>query len=187
MDRTGVERIEKMITEEVGKRFAGAPVQRVMLLQYGDEPVIEPGELLLQIILESGASKKEREQALRAFEDAHDDALQQFRDDLRVKLPEMRRLQVCTSGDDRSGPRMQLGGPPASSLEARALAGPDLTPVMARLGPVDLETLDTLITAGIVASRADGVRWALAKIRDRPAYGRLRERAREIKELEAQF
>ena len=42
---------------------------------------------------------------------------------------------------------------------------------MARLRPVDLETLDALITAGIVANRAEGLRWALARIRERPATG----------------
>jgi Arc/MetJ-type ribon-helix-helix transcriptional regulator len=63
----------------------------------------------------------------------------------------------------------------------------ELTPVMARLGPVDLETLDALITAGIAANRAEAVRWALARIRERPAYEQLRERIREIDELKAQF
>ena len=63
---------------------------------------------------------------------------------------------------------MVLGGGPRGSLEARAAEGGELTPVMARLGPVDLETLDALITAGIAASRAEAVRWALARIRERP-------------------
>jgi Arc/MetJ-type ribon-helix-helix transcriptional regulator len=58
---------------------------------------------------------------------------------------------------------------------------------MARLGPIDLETLDTLITAGIASNRADAVRWTLARIRERPAYERLRARAQEIEELKAQF
>jgi hypothetical protein len=58
---------------------------------------------------------------------------------------------------------------------------------MARLGPVDLETLDALITAGIAGNRADAVRWALARIRERPAYEQLRAKAREIEELKAQF
>ena len=62
-----------------------------------------------------------------------------------------------------------------------------LTPVMARLGQEDLETVDTLITAGIAGNRAEAVRWALAQIRERPAYARLRERAREIEDLKAQF
>ena len=73
------------------------------------------------------------------------------------------------------------------SLEARALAGGELTPVMARLGPTDLETLDTLITAGIASNRADAVRWALARIRERPAYAQLQAKAREIDELKQQF
>ncbi len=63
----------------------------------------------------------------------------------------------------------------------------ELTPVMARLGPVDLETLDTLITAGFAANRAQAVRWALARIRERPAYAQLHDRAREIEELRSQF
>jgi hypothetical protein len=63
----------------------------------------------------------------------------------------------------------------------------DLTPVMARLGAEDLETLDTLITAGIAPNRAQAVRWALARIRERPAYAQLRDRAREIEALKSQF
>ena len=44
-----------------------------------------------------------------------------------------------------------------------------------------------LITAGIAANRAQAVRWALARIRERPAYAQLRERAREIEDLKSQF
>ena len=58
---------------------------------------------------------------------------------------------------------------------------------MARLGQEDLETLDTLITAGIASSRAEAVRWALARIRERPAYEELRAHTRQIEELKAQF
>jgi hypothetical protein len=69
---------------------------------------------------------------------------------------------------------------------ARSGGGP-LTAVMARLGPADLETLDILITAGIAPTRAEAVRWALARIRDRPAYQRLLERTRELEEIKSQF
>ena len=58
---------------------------------------------------------------------------------------------------------------------------------MARLGPVDLETVDALITAGIAANRAEALRWVLARIRERPAYAKLSERARELEELKVQF
>ena len=82
---------------------------------------------------------------------------------------------------------MVLGGRRLDSLAARVAEGGELTPVMARLGRVDLETLDALITAGIASSRAEAVRWALARIRERPAYAQLRERAREIERLKTEF
>ncbi len=186
MERVALEHIEVMITEEVTKRFPGAPVQRVVLLQYGDDPTVEPGELMIRVILESPDGKVEREQTLEAFHQAHRAAIEQFREDLDSKLPEARRLEFLTAGEGHHGPGIRLHRP-GRSLEARALAGGDLTPVMARLGPADLETLDTLITAGIAPNRAEAVRWALARIRERPAYGKLRDRAREIEELKAQF
>ena len=46
--------------------------------------------------------------------------------------------------------------------------------------------LDALITTGTTASRA-AVGWVLARIRERPAYARLSERARELDELKARF
>jgi Arc/MetJ-type ribon-helix-helix transcriptional regulator len=61
------------------------------------------------------------------------------------------------------------------------------TPVMIRLTAAELETVDTLIAAGIASSRAEAVRWALARIRERPAYERLRSRALEIEMLKAEF
>lgn len=187
MDRAAMDHLEQQIDGEVKKRFPGGAVQRVAVLQYGDDPVIEPGELLVRVVLEAAEGREGQEQALRAFEAAHGPAIKQFRRDLSAQLPEAGRLEFRASGDTGEGPRMVLGGRPRGSLEARAAEGGELTPVMARLGPVDLETLDALITAGIAASRAEAVRWALARIRERPAYAQLRERAREIEKLKTEF
>jgi hypothetical protein len=186
MDRAAMDHLEQRIDEEAKKRFPGGAMQRVAVLQYGDNPVIEPGELLVRVVLEAAEGREGQEHALRAFEDAHGPAIKQFRHDLSAQLPEAGRLEFRTSGDI-DGPRMVLGGRPRGSLEARALEGRDLTPVMARLGAEDLETLDALITAGIASSRAEAVRWALARIRERPAYAQLRERALEINRLKTEF
>jgi Arc/MetJ-type ribon-helix-helix transcriptional regulator len=51
--------------------------------------------------------------------------------------------------------------------------------VVAHLGPAALETLDALITAGIVASRSECTRWALARVREQSAYAKLSEQARK--------
>jgi hypothetical protein len=66
---------------------------------------------------------------------------------------------------------------------ARDEAPDDLTPVMVRLGAADLATVDTLITAGVVNSRAGGLRWALSRLREHPAYARLQQQADENDEL----
>ncbi len=187
MDQATIERLEQQLGEEVTRRFPGSAVQRVKVLQYGDEPMIEPGELLVRLILEAAEGEKGQEQALHAFEEAHDEAFKQFRKDLSAELPNVWRLEVLTSSDTGHGPRMMLGGRRLDSLAARAAEGGELTPVMSRLGRVDLETLDALITAGIASSRAEAVRWALARIRERPAYAQLRERAREIERLKTEF
>jgi len=55
------------------------------------------------------------------------------------------------------------------------------------LGRSGLETLDTLIMAGIADTRAEAIGWALARIHERPAYERLRERVREIDQLRRDF
>jgi hypothetical protein len=187
MEQVALERLEQQIGDELNRRFPGGAVQRVKVLQYGDEPMIEPGELLVRLIVEAAEGPKGQEQALHAFEEAHDEAFKQFRKDLSAELPNVWRMEVLTSSDTGDGPRMVLGGRRLDSLAARAAEGGDLTPVMARLGRMDLETLDALITAGIASSRAEAVRWALARIRERPAYGQLRERAREIERLKTEF
>ncbi len=66
-------------------------------------------------------------------------------------------------------------------LTARATAS------VTRLGPEDLATVDTLITAGIANSRAEVLRWALGRIREHPAYPQIQARVRGISELKAQF
>lgn len=188
MEQVALEHVQQKVEDEIRGRFPGAAIQRVALLQYGDDPVVEPGELLVRVVLAREDSDDEhagRKRALDDFHNAFEREIEKFWDDLSQRLPEARTLEFL-AGDGKSGPHLRLGRGPRS-LEARALAGGDLTPVMARLGPADLETLDTLITAGIASNRADAVRWALARIRERPAYEQLRAKTREIDELKAQF
>ena len=131
--------------------------------------------------------KEERGRKLEAFHDAHRDAIRELRQHMN-NLPFPAILEFTVSGEGAEGrprgPRMRLGGPPARLIPAGEAP---MTPVMARLGPEDLETLDTLITAGVATSRAEAVRWTLARIRERPAYEQLRARTREIEELKSQF
>jgi hypothetical protein len=186
LDRAKLDVLQQKFDELVRERFPGAAIEKVAVLQYGDDPEIEPGELLARVVLQAGESEEEREQAMRAFDDAHRDAIRKLNHDLN-RVPEIGLLEIIVGDSEAKGAhpvrKMRMARPP------RGLEGAEgqLTPVMARLGPEDLETVDALITAGIAANRAEAVRWALARIRERPAYEKLRERAREIEELKAQF
>ena len=185
MEPEALARLTEQFNQLVRERLPGAPIQRVVILQYGDDPEIEPGQLLARIHIEAADDKHAREQAMEEFHQAHRTAVRELRRDLD-RLPGVGPLEIIAGdgeGEDH-GPRLRLGrqdSPPFTTGD-----GP-LVPVMARLGPADLETVDVLITAGIAANRADAVRWALARIRERPAYAQLQQRAREIEELKAQF
>jgi hypothetical protein len=185
MEEAELARIREQFDRKVHERFPGAPVRRIEVLQYGDEPEIEPGQLLARVIIETPDDEPERRQAFDAFHDEHRAALHELRSELD-RLPARVTLQFTTDmhpGDGKSRPVIQLGQGPAGPV----VGGPGLTPVMARLGAEDLETLDMLITVGIASSRAEAVRWALARIRERPAFEQLRAHTREIEALKSQF
>ena len=182
MEAAELARIREQFAEKVHERFPGVPIERVEVLQYGDQPEIEPGQLLARVIIETPDGEPERRQAFDAFHDEHREALHELRSELD-RLPTRVTLQFTTGAEPGKGkPVIQLGQGPVGPG-----GGPGLTPVMARLGQEDLETLDTLITVGIASSRAEAVRWALARIRERPAFEQLRAHTREIENLKSQF
>ena len=173
MEPATIDRIQRMIDGEATERFPADVVPRLALLRYGDHPVIEPGELYLRVILgQDGAARD-------AWMEEHGDRLEDFR---AQRLPEVKGFVVTTDIPDSAGRRptgiMKMDGISLLAPEDDEIAR-GFTPIMAQLGPADTETLDALITAGIAASRSESVRWALARVREQPAYAELSERARE--------
>ena len=121
--------------------------------------------------------------AFKKFQHAHGPAVQQFRRALAQRWPEIQHLGFGfedASGHSRGGLVMALDDPDGA-------AGSDITHVMVRLKPPELEIVDMLITAGIANSRAEAIRWALARISERPAYAQLREHTRDIQRLKTEF
>jgi hypothetical protein len=185
MEQAELDRIRQQFDEEVRRRMPGAPIERIEVLQYGDDPEVEPGQLLARVVVEAPSEEEGRKRVFDELHAAHHEAFHELRKELN-NLPVPVMLQFIAGGaaaEDRKGPFIQL-------MHARGGSegpAPGSTPVMARLGADDLETLDTLISVGIASSRAEAVRWALARIRERPAYEQLRARTREIEELKSQF
>jgi hypothetical protein len=104
--------------------------------------------------------------------------------ELVQQLPGASHFELRFGENGRQGKsRHRLGSPPHDPAGSER----DLTPADIRLGRADLEMLDALTTTGTAASRAEAVSWVVARIRERPAYARLTERARELDQLKTQF
>jgi Arc/MetJ-type ribon-helix-helix transcriptional regulator len=179
MDRDVVDTIEREIDQEVRARFPGTAVRQAMLLQYGDDPEIEPGALWVRVLLDADGPEDNQERALTVFEQANETAIEQFRGYLTAKLREISLVEYTFTSNpitsDDKGPRAgyPVGGPHLSDV--REWEHGEATFVLASLGPASLETVDTLIMAGTAATRAEVIRWALDRIREQQAYQRLRE------------
>ena len=195
MEQAELEQIRAQVTQLANERFPGAPIEEVEVLQYGQDPEVEPGQLVVRIVVTAPDDPPERMRAFETFHHERREAIHQFRRDLdRLPAPALFQLVVGSvppgqaAGRGDRGPKIQLlPNRPGDCGPGAEAEGPALTPVMARLGQEDLATLDTLITAGIASSRAEAVRWALARIRERPAYQQLRVHTREIENLKSQF
>jgi hypothetical protein len=189
MDRAVLERIEREIDDELRARFAGDMIKQAVLLHYGDDPEIEPGELWVRVLLRADRPE-DYEQIIRAFARDQLAAMEEVPRYLAGKLREIRLVEFTFSNNpvtsEGHGPRcsMIVGERVA---DARAWELGEATHVAARLGPAGLETLDTQIMAGITDDRADAIRLVLARFRQQPEYEQLRERVREIDRLRAEF
>jgi hypothetical protein len=194
MDKTEVGDIEAAVRAA----FPENSLERVEVLQYGDDPEIEPGQSAVRVFIDRAPPEGEKPgESLFQFRWANREAVNKLRHD----LPDVGWIEFRFGGgapDPSHGPRIRSGfgdrrGRLHPAPDAAAEAKPEdeapgeLTPVMTRLGPADLATVDTLITAGIANSRAEVLRWAVGRIREHPAYAQIQQRVGEITELKAQF
>ena len=162
-------------------------IKQAVLLHYGDDPEIEPGELWVRILLPAG-QPEEYEQIIRAFMRDHRAAMGEIPHYLAEKLREISLVEFTFPDNpvtrEGHGPRCSmLVGERVAEVRARELG--EATHVVTRLGPANLEALDTLIRAGIADDRAAAIRWVLARFRQQPEYEQLRERVRETGRLRA--
>jgi len=179
-----------LIEQQLRSVFPEDAIARVQVLGYGDDPEVEPGDTAVRVYIprsDRPEGEEADEEIVKAFEEANHALIKKVRE----KLPHFIgwvEFRADGPGDvaGRHGPVLKMGG---RGGRARAFdeASEELTPVMTRLGPVDLATVDTLITAGIANSRAEVLRWAVGRIREHPAYAQLQDRVHEINELKAQF
>jgi hypothetical protein len=185
MDQPVTDRIE----EQFKSAFPAGAIERVQVLEYGDDPEVEPGETVARAFIARAGRPEGKEadkQTVSAFGKANRAVIMKIRDE----LPRLGWIEFVPDRPSRAsrsrGPMLRVRG---LGVQARTPddASEELTAVMTRLGPADLATVDTLITAGVANSRAEVLRWAVGRIREHPAYAQLQERVHEIDQLKAQF
>ena len=117
MERAGQAMVERVINHEMQERFSAGAVQRAVLLQHGDDPAIEPGQLLVRVFVEASD-----EPGLTAWQNAHQGGIDAIRRELSLRLPAARRLEFTF--DQPGAPRISV--PDDGSLAAEQLSGREI-------------------------------------------------------------
>jgi hypothetical protein len=191
MDQAERDHIQHEIETAANKLFPGL-IRRVELLQHGDAPMIEPGQLMPRFVFADPARRlqdphadpRKAAKAARTFKMAVGPGLNQFRDNLLLRWPEIRYIELIF--EDDNGQRVDGQVQFLDDYRTVAADG-EFTHVMVRLKAAELDIVDTLIAAGIANNRAEAIRWALTRIPERPAYEELRQHTRDIERLKSQF
>jgi len=121
MERAEQAMVERVINHEMQERFSAGAVQRAVLLQHGDDPAIEPGQLLVRVFVEASD-----EPGLTAWQSAHQEGIDAIRRELSLRLPAARLLEftIDSPGDQPGAPRISV--PDDGSLAAEQLSGREI-------------------------------------------------------------
>ena len=121
MERAEQAMVERVINHEMQERFSAGAVQRAVLLQHGDDPAIEPGQLLVRVFVEASD-----EPGLTAWQSAHQGGIDAIRRELSLRLPAARLLEftIDSPGDQPGAPRISV--PDDGSLAAGQLSGREI-------------------------------------------------------------
>ena len=121
MERAEQAIVERAINHEIQERFSAGAVQRAVLLQHGDDPAIEPGQLLVRVFVEASD-----EPGLTAWQSAHQGGIDAIRRELSLRLPAARLLEftIDSPGDQPGAPRISV--PDDGSLAAGQLSGREI-------------------------------------------------------------
>ena len=121
MERAEQAMVERVINHEMQERFSAGAVQRAVLLQHGDDPAIEPGQLLVRVFVDASD-----EPGLTAWQSAHQEGIDAIRRELSLRLPAARLLEftIDSPGDQPGAPRISV--PDDGSLAAEQLSGREI-------------------------------------------------------------
>jgi hypothetical protein len=119
MDRAETSRIERVINRELGERFPDGAVLRAEVRQHDDDPAIEPGQLMVRVLIPAPSGRAQYEASLAAWQDTHRTRMETLRRELSARLPEARLLEFTFDDLDPATPRIEMAddGTPMSGRD----------------------------------------------------------------------
>jgi hypothetical protein len=124
VERAEQDQLERVINHELKERFPAGAVQRAVLLQHGDDPAIEPGQLMVRVFVPPPDGPEDQEQALATWQDAHRAGMEEIRRELSLRLPSARLLEFTFDDPGPDTPRITM--PDDGSLVAEQLSGREI-------------------------------------------------------------
>jgi len=124
VERAELDQISRAIDHEVKEHFPDGTVQRAVLLQYGDDPVIEPGQLMVRVFLPPPDGPEDHGPALASWQDSHRTGMDEIRRELSLRLPSARLLEFTFDDASITTPRIVM--PDDGSLASEQMSGREI-------------------------------------------------------------
>jgi hypothetical protein len=164
MERAELDMVERVINHELRERFLAGAVQRAVVLQHGDDPAIEPGQLMVRVFIpppDGPEDPQDYEQALATWQDTHRTGMDALRRELSLRLPAARLLEFTFEDPGAETPRIAM--PDDGSLAAEQMSGREIVTTALSLLRVNYvfpelaEQAATAIEARLEAGEYDGM------------------------------
>jgi Peptidase family S41/N-terminal domain of Peptidase_S41 in eukaryotic IRBP len=124
VERAEKDQVERVINHNLKERFAVTAVQRAVLLEHGDDPAIEPGQLMVRVFVQAPDDPADYEQALAAWQEANQAGMDEMRRVLSLRLPSARLLEFTFDDPGEATPRITM--PDDGSLAAEQMSGREI-------------------------------------------------------------
>ncbi|MGH3154367.1 MAG: hypothetical protein ACRDOB_27085, partial [Streptosporangiaceae bacterium] len=119
-----LDQLERALNRELRERFSAGTVERATVLQYGDDPAIGPGQLMVRVLIPATGGPQTYEQALAAWQEAHRSGMDELRRELSLRLPSARLLEFTIDDPGADTPRIVLEDD--GSLAGEQMSGRDI-------------------------------------------------------------
>jgi Peptidase family S41/N-terminal domain of Peptidase_S41 in eukaryotic IRBP len=124
VERADQEQVQRVIDHEIKDHFPDGAVQQAVLLQHGDDPAIEPGQLMVRVFIPPPAGPEDYAQALAAWQDTHQAGMEEIRRELSLRLPSARLLEFTFDDASAATPRITM--PDDGTLADKQMPGREI-------------------------------------------------------------